>query len=181
MPETLVTNDPNAVREFAAALGDVVMKPLAMPAVQEAGGPSLLYTVKLTRSDLAGDVDSVRSTAHLFQRWIEPKYAARVTVIGSVPFAVAIYARSESARIDWRSDYAAVSYEVIHCPAAVGAAMARYLKVRRLRFGAFDFVVDRNDQWWFLECNSSGQWAWLAEECQLPITEAIVAELLGKG
>lgn len=28
-----------------------------------------------------------------------------------------------------------------------------------------------------LECNASGQWGWLAEECDLPIASAVADEL----
>jgi hypothetical protein len=172
-----VTNDEDAVRAFAAT-ADLVLKPLAVPSFDEAGATSMLYTVKLTAHDLV-DLASVRATAHLFQQWIEPLYAVRVTMVGNASFPVAIHAHSPAARVDWRSDYAAVSYEAIECPPAVLAAMSRYLEAMGLRFGAFDFNVDHDGGWWFLECNASGQWGWLAEACHLPITEAIVTELLG--
>ncbi|MFE3939908.1 ATP-grasp ribosomal peptide maturase, partial [Streptomyces goshikiensis] len=32
-------------------------------------------------------------------------------------------------------------------------------------------------QWWFLECNSSGQWAWMEPETGLPMVAAM-ADLL---
>ncbi|MGH3621257.1 MAG: hypothetical protein ACRDQ5_05620 [Sciscionella sp.] len=43
-PPTLITNEPAAVREFAAAYGDLVVKPLAEPIVWEDGGESAVYT-----------------------------------------------------------------------------------------------------------------------------------------
>jgi len=82
--------------------------------------------------------------------------------------------------VDWRSDYDAVSCRVTRCPASVTEAIARYLSVMGLRFGAFDFIVDDHDRWWYLETNASGQWGWLAEACDLPMTDAIVAELLAR-
>lgn len=27
--------------------------------------------------------------------------------------------------------------------------------------GSFDLIVDRDGQYWFLECNQDGQWSWL--------------------
>lgn len=33
------------------------------------------------------------------------------------------------------------------------------------------------DSWFFVECNASGQWGWLAEECQLPTAASIADEL----
>jgi hypothetical protein len=42
-----------------------------------------------------------------------------------------------------------------------------------LNFGCFDFIVDRNCNYIFLECNTNGQWMWLEEEAKLPISAAI--------
>jgi hypothetical protein len=46
--------------------------------------------------------------------------------------------------------------------------------------GAFDFIVtaDIKDHV-FLECNAAGQWGWLAEECGIPVAEAIAEKLIG--
>ncbi|MEU3896638.1 MvdC/MvdD family ATP grasp protein [Streptomyces sp. NPDC045251] len=46
-----------------------------------------------------------------------------------------------------------------------------------LVFGAFDFAIDREGRWWFLECNPSGQWYWLEHETGLPMLAAM-ADLL---
>lgn len=44
----------------------------------------------------------------------------------------------------------------------------------------FDFVVTADTkEYVFLECNAAGQWGWLAEQCRLPIAEAIADELTG--
>jgi hypothetical protein len=47
-------------------------------------------------------------------------------------------------------------------------------------FGAFDFVIATDGSWHFLECNPSGQWAFLEPPTGLPMTAAI-ADLLEGG
>lgn len=50
-PPSLVTNDPAAVRAFAAAHGrDLVVKPLAEPIVWEGGGESVVFTRRMKTS-----------------------------------------------------------------------------------------------------------------------------------
>ena len=49
-----------------------------------------------------------------------------------------------------------------------------------LRFAALDFVVDPDGRWWFLECNPNGQWAWIEDETNMPITSAIADALEGR-
>jgi glutathione synthase/RimK-type ligase-like ATP-grasp enzyme len=48
-----------------------------------------------------------------------------------------------------------------------------------LRFGALDFVVTPDGEWWFLECNPNGQWAWIEDETGLPIASALADALEG--
>jgi len=47
-------------------------------------------------------------------------------------------------------------------------------------FGAFDFVIEPNGAWRFLECNANGQWLWLEHEVGLSIASAL-ADLLCTG
>ena len=39
------------------------------------------------------------------------QYEVRLTVIGEQMFPVAIHAGSDAARLDWRTDYASLTYE----------------------------------------------------------------------
>lgn len=179
-PATLITNDPKRVQQFADEVGELVIKPLAEPSVAEAGALSVIYTRRLGLGNL--DLEGVETTAHLFQRWIEPRYAVRLTTVGTRLFPVAIHQGSEAARTDWRSDYDHLTYEVVDCPEPVRAGIGRFLAAFGLIFGAFDFIVEQGTgDWYLMECNAGGQWGWVAEECDLPIAEAIAAELTGAG
>ncbi len=176
-PPTLITNDPAAVRAFAAAHGDLVVKPLAEPIVWEDGGESVVFTRRVAAEDL-DTLDGVNITAHLFQPFQEKRCECRVTAVGRDQlFAVAIHAGSSESYVDWRSDYASLRYEVIETPEHIRAGIARYLRAAALAYSAFDFVVRPDGAWVALEANGSGMWGWLAEECGLPIAEAIAAEL----
>ncbi|GAA1720212.1 ATP-grasp ribosomal peptide maturase [Fodinicola feengrottensis] len=173
---TLITNNPADVRDFAAAYGDLVVKPLAEPIVWEDGGESIVYTRRLSRGDIerAGEeLASVAATAHLFQVWQDKKCECRVTAVGDKLFAVAIHADSSAALVDWRSDYDNLRYEPIEVPVQVRAGIAAYLRSAGLAYSAFDFVIRPDGQWITLEANANGVWGWLAEECDLPIADAI--------
>lgn len=176
VPPTLITNQKSAVLEFAAAYGDLVVKPLDGPIVWEGGGESVVYTRRLTAADFA-DLSGVDATAHLFQQWQEkPHGEARVVAVGDQLFAVTIHAGSAAAYIDWRCDYDALTYEVIEVPDRVRAGIFRYLQLAGLASSVFDFVI-RPDGWTAYEANGAGTWGWLAEECQLPIAAAFADTL----
>ncbi len=177
VPPTLVTNEPGAVQNFASRVGDLVVKPLADPIVEENGTYTAVWTRRLDPGDL-DNLDGVEHTAHLFQQWVPKAYEVRMTIVGRHCFPVAIHAGTPEAHIDWRRDYDALTYRAAECPHPVAAAADRFLTVFGLIYGAFDFVVDHAGRWWFLECNGAGQWGWLAEECSLPIAAAIADELV---
>ncbi len=117
--------------------------------------------------------ERVAGTAHLFQQKVGKVADVRVTVIGDKVFSV----RIDSGLLDWRTDYERLSYSVVEPPDEVRTALRRYLAYFGLVFGAFDFALDRHGVWWFLECNPSGQWAWLEPATGLPMVAAM-ADLL---
>ena len=49
-----------------------------------------------------------------------------------------------------------------------------------LSFACYDFIVDDDDQVYFLEVNSAGQWMWLEDELGLPISNRIAKILTEK-
>lgn len=107
VPPTLITNRAEAVRDFAARHGDLVVKPLAEPIVEEAGSYTAVWTRRLAPADLR-NLDGVDATAHLFQQWVPKRFEVRLTAVGDRLFPVSIPAGSDAARVDWRSDYDAL-------------------------------------------------------------------------
>lgn len=49
------------------------------------------------------------------------------------------------------------------------------------RFGVLDFLVTPAGEWYFLEINPNGQWAWIEQETGLPISSAIADALITPG
>jgi hypothetical protein len=127
-------------------------------------------TVKVAEVTADEIDDAVSGTAHLFQQRVDKVADARVTVIGDHVFTV----RIDSDLLDWRTDYDRVTCTPMEPPPDLTAALYRYLSFFGLVFGCFDFAIDREGQWWFLECNPSGQWAWLEPETGLPMVAARV-------
>lgn len=176
VPRTIITAEASQVRRFARAVGELVIKPLAAPILHEGGGHTAVYTRRVTSLEL-DDLAGIETTAHLLQAWVPKAYEVRLTAISGHLFAVAIFAGSEQAVLDWRREYESLTYEVVTCPAPVAAGVKKFMQSMGLRYGAIDFVVTPDAKWVFLECNAAGQWGWLAEECDLPIATAIAHEL----
>lgn len=179
VPNTVITNEPDQVRQFAAsAAGGVVVKTLSTPAVLEASGITVAHARRLSERDLA-DLSGVDVTAHLFQAWVDKAYEVRVTAVGERMFAVAIEATTPAGREDWHNDLESCRYHVVDVPARVREPVAAYLDQLGLSYAAFDFAVDHDEHWWFLEANPGGQYGWLQAATGLPISTA-VADLLAR-
>ncbi|WP_150240335.1 ATP-grasp ribosomal peptide maturase [Nocardiopsis quinghaiensis] len=180
VPRTLITNVPeNAVDWATAQPGPVIYKPLGGAFHVEESKTHIVYANQIEDLETLRD-PSLSLTAHCFQQWVDKDHEARVIIVGSDVFAVAIRTASEAAYIDWRSDYASHEYEVVEPPPEVREGLRRYMDDFGLTYGAADFVISPDGTWTFLEVNPNGEWGWLAEDCDLPIGESIAA-LLEKG
>lgn len=178
VPDTVVTNEPDAVRRFAIE-GSTVAKALGAPSIQEAGGRQVAFTHLLDGPDLA-DLRGVELTAHQFQRWVPKAYEVRVIAVGEHLFSAGIFAGSDEGHIDWRTDYDALTYTAECTPPPIRAGIRAYLDAMKLTYGAFDFVVQPNGAWIFLECNAGGQFGWIEDALGAPITDTL-ADLLARG
>lgn len=176
--DTLITNSRTEVLRFAAD-GQTVTKALGAPSIREEGGRKTAFTQLLSASDLS-DLRGVEVTTHQFQRWIPKAYEARVIVVGDSVFAAEIHSNSADTYIHWRNDYKALTYDRANPPPDVSTGVREYCRELGLVYGAFDFVVRPDGQWVFLECNAGGQYGWLEDAAELPIT-ATLADLLMKG
>ncbi|WP_374114007.1 ATP-grasp ribosomal peptide maturase [Streptomyces sp. CoT10] len=170
LPPTAITSDPDTARTFVKTHRPIIYKPLSTPLYRIDGVSCTAEVREVTADEID---DTVAGTAHLFQQRIDKTGDVRVTVIGDQVFCV----RIESDLLDWRTDYSRLRYGAVQPPPGIREALRAYLDHFRLVFGAFDFAVDRQGQWWFLECNPSGQWAWLEPETGLPMVAAM-ADLL---
>lgn len=178
-PPTLITNDPDAVRAFAAETGPLICKSIVVGVLRTGRSAHAVYTRLVTADDLA-DLAGVDYSAHLFQAFVDSEFAVRLTVVGNRFFAVRINAGSPRSRVDWRSDYQALSYQVVDTPADVRAGAGAYMKLAGLSFAAFDFLVGHDGAWTALEANAEGNFGWIEHETALPITAAIADFLVGE-
>jgi glutathione synthase/RimK-type ligase-like ATP-grasp enzyme len=99
-------------------------------------------------------------------------------VVGDETFDTAIYT-TEVANDDWRRHQEGpdVVFERARFPDEPKGKCIEFLRKLNLRFGCFDFI-ENDDGITFLECNPNGQYGWLEQELELPISRAITAELI---
>jgi len=178
VPDTLITNCPESVDNFASE-GKTVNKMLGGVSIVEGGVRKFAHTRAIDLADLA-DLRGVEVTAHQFQRWVTKAHEARMFVVGEHITTAAIYSHTEVAYIDWRTGYGSNTYELVEPPVEVIESVRRLMAEMGLVYGALDFVIGPDKAWTFLEINAGGQYGWIEDETGAPLTDQL-ADLLMRG
>ena len=184
VPETFVTNDPDAGRAFIQN-GPTVVKSLHSSLIgEEADGsaPRVIFTNRISNAQV-GDPIAFEAAPVILQREIPKAMDIRTTVVGSHVFAASIDSQSRSeTSVDWRrGSHLDLPHEAHELPKAIADRCAKLVRNLGLRFAAIDLVLDPRGEYWFLEANPNGQWAWIEHRTGLPISSAIVDELIAIG
>ena len=82
IPDTLITSDPERVRNFFNAHNeDVIFKLLAASPIQD----EVMYTNRLTR-DFLKNIERIKSSPTIFQAYVPKAYELRITIAGDKIF-----------------------------------------------------------------------------------------------
>ena len=176
-PPTIVTNDPEEVRRFyTACAGKMVFKAIYHEFL-DYGDRAYNIPTTLIGPEHLPKLDLVRRSPTLFQQYIEKDHELRVTAVGERAFAAKIDSQKNPlAVVDWRTPKCVqnLDYSKAELDPGVEAFCREMLRDLDLAFGAFDFIVDKKGELWFLEVNPNGQWYWLEDRAGLLISDAIV-------
>ena len=188
IPETIITNDPAAVRALARRAGPVVAKMLVPPT---ATGPvhdaevAVMFTTAMTDDELAR-LDGLDLCPMIFQQRIETARDVRVTIVGKRLFAAAIDASARrGGDPDWRSHSHAhddaPAWQPCDLPRAVADRLIQLADRAGLNYGSVDLVVRPDGSHVFLELNATGSFAFLGAPHAGAIAAAIAEVLLDPG
>jgi glutathione synthase/RimK-type ligase-like ATP-grasp enzyme len=178
VPPTLVTTEPAAGLAFCEAQDwAVVAKPVGHGEIlgSTESDDRIVFTNLITKEDLAR-IQSVASCPTLFQRAISKDIDLRVTIVGNDVIAVALHSQDRAvSRVDCRRDNKdGMSDTIVDLPDSLRVRVLELVRSYGLLFAAVDLVVDVGGEYWFLELNPAGQWAWLEQMVDAPISAAIL-------
>lgn len=180
IPRTLITSDPEQARAFIQTLGadNCIAKPLGRPVIDYGDKLTYFFTNRLNQ-DALNDIGLVRYGPCIFQNFIRKSFEVRATVIGDQVFAAKLATEGVAkAEVDWRrATLDDLPHEPIAVPDPIARACVDMCRHFDLRFGAFDFIVDREGVWYFLEVNPNGQWLWIEHMAGWPLSAAMADEL----
>jgi glutathione synthase/RimK-type ligase-like ATP-grasp enzyme len=179
IPDTLVTQGAEELRAFYAKHGGrLIAKPLSTGYVERGkeSADSLIYTSRVKPEDLES-LDDLSVCPTLFQEFIEKDFDVRITVVDSELTAVKLVAKEPDGtqRCDIRrNNMVDVVHSQIQLPEQITTTICKLTREYQLRFAAIDMVVSRAGEWFFLEINPNGQWAWIDQVANTDIAASFV-------
>ncbi|HWZ65882.1 MAG TPA: hypothetical protein VNX65_03735 [Patescibacteria group bacterium] len=180
VPDALTTSDENDARSFVNKYGVVIVKPLAsIFPVKNETKPLGFFATKINPNQ---SLNGLAFAPAIFQQLIDAVYDIRVTVVGDKVFSAVITNEGTTSKEvrDWRLGHVQGKIKISafdDLPRNIAAACIAHQRAFGLNFSAIDLVMDKKGQFWFLENNPNGQWAFVEEETGQPIGKAI-AQLL---
>jgi hypothetical protein len=176
IPETVVSNQWQDVLDISSK--QLTLK-MVDGVLRTREGVRFFYAKKLHND---ANILPLRTAPYpgIWQAYIEKAREWRITVVGKQTFNAAIYT-DKSAKDDWRLHQyktKSVQFKAEPFPEDMKKKCFQFLKRYNLTYGAFDFIEQPDGKIVFLELNPSGQYGWLEEELDFPISKAIAKELV---
>ncbi|MGX6647220.1 hypothetical protein ACWCOP_04690 [Maricaulaceae bacterium MS644] len=177
-PASLVTSSRSEAITFAERQGSMIVKSLAGQRVRfkEQSGveDKVIMTMSCEPAEVrdAADTD-IAAAPHFFQKRIIKDHEVRVFAHRGACFAFQINSQSYPyTQVDWRYGSGYLDFQPCDTPPAIMERIDRFLEAFGLFYGSFDFIVDPQGAWWFIECNEDGQWGWLDEKVDGAMTRS---------
>lgn len=188
IPETLITNDQDKLKEFIEQFDNlVVVKALGRAWVEIGNLESsnklqFIYTNRIHGDDLERiQQESIKVAPIICQNLIPKRYEIRVTVVGQRVFAIKIDSQaSDISQLDWRRyDLAHTPYTSYDLPSAVEDQCLNLVADMGLEYSTIDLIRTPDGAYVFLEVNCNGQFLWAEDLSGVPISNSIARLLAG--
>ena len=169
LPETLVSNDPEATRQFILSHKETIVKPAA-------GGALTLSAQELLKDNR---LQQLRKVPAIFQQRIFGDDIRVVVVDGEIISSTIIGVPEGT--IDFRGNHSyqhgLTQYKPINLPEAIQRHCINAAQALGLRFTGIDIKRTSEHQFFFLECNSSPIYLDIELKTGHPITAALYESL----
>lgn len=184
IPNTLITNEPEAVKEFYRENPyGVITKMQASFAIMQQGQEQVVFT-NTVNEDALHELEQLRFCPMTFQENVPKKLELRTIIVGNKLFTASVDSqRAAEAKDDWRKKGLSFvnDWERFELPARVEEKLLKFMEYFGLNYGAVDFILTPDDELYFLEINTAGEFYWLERKPGFPISSTLADLLLGNG
>jgi glutathione synthase/RimK-type ligase-like ATP-grasp enzyme len=181
IPQGIITSEEERAKSFIRVCSGCIIKPIKTGFVDDGDNPKIIFTSELTDKDISF-LDRIKYCPTYLQKKIDKTCDIRVTVVGERVFAARIESQAfDETKIDWRKgENISVQHKRLDLPQSISDKCIWLTKTLKLQFSAIDLVSDYNGNYYFLEINPNGQWAWIEKRLGYDISGEMI-NLLERG
>lgn len=181
IPRAIISNDGNMLRYIKQTHNDdLIIKPIKSGNMKYKDIGKAIFTTKISENQFK-DIERIESFPIFIESNIHKIVDLRCTVVGNEVFAAEIHSQVENeSKIDWRKGKKTLEHKEHILPNNIKEMCIELTQKLNLNYSAIDMILDENNDYVFLEINPNGQWAWIENRLQFPISEKIV-DLLMEG
>ena len=180
IPQSIVSNKYEDMLEFYSGCDkNCIIKPIKSGVIDDENISKIIYTNLL--DNFPSSDNRINTCPNFLQYHIIKKGDVRVTMVGEKAFATLIHSQEDiTTKVDWRTNQDFLKHSRIELPTDISEKCVQLLRILKLRFGAIDFILDKNDEFIFLEINPNGQWAWIEKIAGYQISNEITNLLVNE-
>lgn len=173
IPDTIMTNNPPSVVEMARR-HQLIAKAISSAYVSSPEGTQAIFTSAMRPEDLK-ELDGLAHAPVTFQELVDKVSDIRVTVVAGEVFAAEILSQErQSSRIDWRAtDDPHLPHRRHELSTEIADLCREIVNHLGLTFGAIDLALRADGTYVFFEINPNGEWVWLEDQLNFPISDRI--------
>lgn len=174
IPKSIIANSARNIRSFFKKNNqECIIKPIKSGLIGDNEDSKIVFTNKL--KNLPDSDSKIKMSPNFMQSEVKKKGDIRVIVVGNKVFSTFINSQTSHLTItDWRKGETPLDHKRIDLPKTLEQKCITLLKKLNLRYGAIDFILDKSDNFIFLEINPNGQWAWIENQTGYQISSEIV-------
>lgn len=173
IPNTLITTNPNEAKNHIINNDKkFIIKPLSKGVVEfETGSHQLIYTSRLTKDNIS-KLELIRNCPTLIQEEIENKRDVRVNYFEGK--FCSFFLDTKSTEVDCRrNNMQGVEYSYFELDNEVKNKICKMMQKLNLKFCTIDLAYTRERGFTFFEINPNGQWAWIEQVTNYPISQML--------
>lgn len=167
IPKTLLANNVDYMDYLPDSL---IIKSLDTAIFNLGDTEAFVYTNTVDKAELKEAELSIAPI--IIQENLSNKIDYRITVVGDTVFAVKILIENNGVIGDWRKEKDNVKFVPIDLPISIAKMCSNLINELGLSFGAIDLIY-KDNEFYFIEVNPTGEWAWLVDSANQKIYEAI--------
>jgi ATP-GRASP peptide maturase of grasp-with-spasm system len=180
VPDTIITNNKQKVKEFVKHKGKIITKPVGETfGLRIDDQMHMLYTSQLDENFL-DNIEDEFFFPSLFQECIEKMYEIRSFYLEETFYSMAIFSQlDEQTTSDFRNyNYQKRSRMIpFNLPTIIEDKLKNLMEELKLKHGSIDLIKSLDEQYYFLEVNPVGQFGMVSTPCNYYLNEKIAQTL----